>query len=174
MSDRLIPDMPAPALSLPLAGGGTWDLADEKPKCLTMIVVYRGYHCPICKDYLGRLEKLLPAFESAGASVVAVSMDCEERAAKAKKEWGLEKLRVAYAMSESKAGEWGLYLSEAIRPGEADIFPEPGLFWIRPDGRLYLIDIATMPFARPDLELLVKRVPRINDGYPARGTHLAV
>lgn len=173
MSNRLIPDMPAPSLSLPLSGGGVWNLADEKPQSITMIVVYRGYHCPICKGFLGRLEELLPAFEAGGASVVAVSMDGQERAAKAKQEWGLEKLRIAYAMSEEKAREWGLYLSKSIRPGEADIFPEPGLFWIRPDGRLYLIDIATMPFARPDLTLLVERVSRVNEGYPARGTYVA-
>jgi peroxiredoxin len=172
MPDRLIPDMPAPSLDLPLAGGGEWNLSDETPTALTMIVVYRGYHCPICKAYLGKLENLLPAFENAGASLIAVSMDGRERAEKAREEWGLEKLRVAYGMSEEKAREWGLYLSKSIKPTELDIFPEPGLFWVRPDGRLYLIDIGSMPFARPDLELLLERVPRINAGYPARGGYI--
>jgi peroxiredoxin len=171
MSNRLLPDMPVPELALPLAGGGDWNLKNEKPNALTMIVVYRGYHCPICKSYLGKLEKLLPAFEKGGASVIAISMDGAERAELAKQEWGLEKLRIAYGMSADKAREWGLYLSKSVRPAELEIFPEPGLFWVRPDGRLYLVDIGSMPFARPDLELLVERVPRINEGYPARGTY---
>jgi len=170
MTDRLMPDTPAPALSLPLVGGGTWTLAGETPGAVTMIVVYRGYHCPVCKDFLGRLNALVPAFEAAGVPVIAVSMDSAERAARARAEWGLDNLRVGYGMAEATAREWGLYLSDSIKEAEAEIFPEPGLFWVRPDGRLYLIDIATMPFARPDLELLLSKVPAVGNGYPARGT----
>ena len=33
-----------------------------------------------------------------------------------------------------------------------------------------LIDIASMPFARPDLDILLSRVVAIGNGYPARGT----
>jgi peroxiredoxin len=135
-----------------------------------MIVVYRGYHCPICRTYLSQLNDMVENFETAGASVIAISMDTRERAEKAKSEWGLDRLRIGYGMSETDARKWGLWLSSSIRETEPSLFPEPGLFWIRPDGRLYLIDTASMPFARPSLELLVERVPRINERYPARGT----
>ncbi len=37
-------------------------------------------------------------------------------------------------------------------------------------GNLYLIDIASMPFARPDLDILLSKVVAIGNGYPARGT----
>jgi len=55
MSQKLTPDTQAPALKLPLVGGGTFDLAAEKPDNFTMVIFYRGYHCPVCKGYLGGL-----------------------------------------------------------------------------------------------------------------------
>ena len=164
-----MPDTAAPKLEVQLAGGGTWSLADERPETLTMIVVYRGYHCPICKGYLGKLEAMLDRFESQGAAVIAVSMDPRDRAEKARDEWGLARLRIGYGMDLDTALAWGLWITKAIKDTEPDLFPEPGLFWVRPDGRLYLIDVANMPFARPDLDLLAERVTRIN-AYPTRGT----
>lgn len=171
MTNKLTPDEQVPALGVPLSGGGTYDLAAESPENFAMVVFYRGYHCPVCKGYLGKLEPLVKQYEAAGVSVVAVSMDSEERAAKAKAEWGLDTLRVAYGLSEEKAREWGLWISKAIKDAEADIFCEPGLFWVRPDGRLYLADISNMPWSRPDLEFLLSKVPMaVENKYPARGT----
>jgi hypothetical protein len=44
--------------------------------------------------------------------------------------------------------------------------------WIRADGRLYLIDIANMPWARPDLETLMPKAKfAVENNYPARGTN---
>ncbi len=174
MSMKLMPGAQAPALSLPLVGGGTWTLADQTPDAVTMVIVYRGYHCPVCKDFLsGDLDPLVKDFEAAGVSVVAVSMDSEERAAKAKSEWGLDNTPIAYGMTEATARAWGLYISSSIKEAEAAVFPEPGTFWIKPDGSLYLIDIANMPFARPNLKLLLAKVPAVGNGYPARGTKVA-
>ena len=173
MTDKLMPDTQAPSLSQPLVGGGTWTLSEQSPQAFSMIVVYRGYHCPVCKSYLGKLENLASDFEAAGVSLVAVSMDSEERAALAQQEWGLSRIPVAYGLTEEKARQWGLYVSASIKEAEAAIFAEPGLFWVRPDGRLYLVDIANMPFARPDLDLLLEKAPMVGKGYPARGVKTA-
>jgi len=174
MSMKLTPGAQAPALSLPLVGGGTWTLADQTPEAVTMVIVYRGYHCPLCKDFLAdELDPMVPGFEAAGVNVVAVTMDGEERATKAKSEWGLGNTKIAYGMSEATARDWGLYVSSSIKEVEADIFAEPGTFWIKPDGSLYLIDVANMPFARPNLKLLLSKVPAVGMGYPARGTKTA-
>ena len=89
MSQKLMPAEQAPALKLPLVGGGTFDLAAEKPENFTMVLFYRGYHCPVCKGYLGGLTSLLADFESAGFNVVIASMNDEDLAAKAVEEWGL-------------------------------------------------------------------------------------
>ena len=173
MTHKPMPGDKAPALSLPLAGGGTLDLSTLSPGAATMVVFYRGYHCPVCKDYLGRLAAMAPDFAEAGMPVVLVSMDGEARAAKAKDEWGLGDLPVAYGLTEAQAREWGLYITNSIKEAEIPVFNEPGTFWVLPDGTLYLIDIASMPFARPDLDILLGRVPAIGNGYPARGTRAA-
>jgi peroxiredoxin len=171
MSSKLMPDTQAPALSLPLVGGGTWTLADQRPENFTMVVFYRGYHCPVCKAYLGKLNALVETAAAAGVSVVAASMDPEDKAATTKAEWGLDKLDVAWGLSLADVKAWGLYLSTSIKEAENAQFAEPGLFWVRPDGRLYLIDISNMPWSRPDVEFLLSKVAfAVGNAYPARGT----
>lgn len=172
MTMKLTPDTKARSLTVDLVGGGRFDLAAEKPENFTMVVFYRGYHCPLCKAYLQKLNGLVGQSEQAGVSVIALSMDGAERASKSAEEWALPDLRIGYGLSEATARAWGLYISKAIRDGEAEVFSEPGLFWIRPDGRLYLIDISNMPWSRPDVEFLLSKVPfAVENDYPARGNH---
>lgn len=172
MTTKLMPDTQAPALSVPLVGGGTWTLAEQTPKNFTMVVFYRGLHCPVCKSYIGKLDELVGTFADVGVDAIAVSMDTQERAEKTKADWGLSTVRLGYGLSEADARTWGLYVSKAIKEAEAEIFCEPGLFWVRPDGRLYLIDVSNMPWARPDLAFLASKVSfAVENGYPARGGH---
>ncbi len=49
----LMPRQPVPSLDVPTVGGGTWSLSGQTPEKFTMIVFYRGLHCPICSLYLG-------------------------------------------------------------------------------------------------------------------------
>lgn len=170
MSQKPLPGTQAPALSLPLAGGGTYDLGTQTPGAATMVIFYRGLHCPVCELYLGKVAAKAAAFAEAGMPIVLVSMDGHDRAEKARAEWGLDGLPVAYGLTEDQARAWGLYISTSIKDVETAVFCEPGTFWVKPDGTLYLIDIASMPFARPDLDILLSRVVAIGNGYPARGT----
>ena len=41
--------------------------------------VYRGYHCPVCKLYLTKLNGLMDAAAEAGVDTVVVSMDSAEK-----------------------------------------------------------------------------------------------
>ncbi|MBR2573900.1 MAG: redoxin domain-containing protein [Loktanella sp.] len=171
MTHLLIPDAPAPALSLPVVGGGTWTLADQTPGSFTMIVIYRGLHCPVCKTYLTKLSAMMDDARSYGLNVVVASMDGMTRAAQAKADWGLTDIPVAFDLSVADVKNWGLYLSTSIKEAEPAQFAEPGLFWVRGDGRLYLVDISNMPFSRPDLDILIPKAKMAMDNnYPARGT----
>ncbi|MFQ6546405.1 redoxin domain-containing protein [Aestuariibius sp. 2305UL40-4] len=171
MPDTLMPDHPTPALSVPLIIGGHWDLARQSPEAFTMIVVYRGLHCPICKSYLQTLSQHYAAFIGKGFSIFTVSMDGEERAKEAHETWELGDIPMGYGLTRGQAEAWGLYLSQSFKDNEPEVFAEPGLFWVRPDGRLYLTDVSNMPFARPDLGVLLEKADFILDkGYPARGT----
>ena len=172
MTQKLTPDTQAPALTVGLVDGGTWTLNDPAPAFFSMIVFYRGLHCPICRNYLERLNGLVEGFEDLGFSVVAVSMNARAEAEATVRDWDIGNLTVGYGLAEDDARAWGLWLTQAIKHTEAEVFCEPGLFWVRPDGRLYLMDISNMPWPRPDLELLQTKAAFVKEGgYPARGTY---
>jgi peroxiredoxin len=171
----LMPNKPVPALELSLVGGGRFSLAAEKPPHFTMVVFYRGLHCPICRRYLSELETLLPEFTKRGVSVVAVSSDAQDRAEQAKTSWGLPNLRIASGLAIEEARKWGLYISRSKGTTSAgvvepDLFSEPGLFLVRPDGNLYWGTTSTMPFGRPHFNEILQSLDFvISKDYPARG-----
>ena len=168
--NRPTPKHQAPTLIVPLLDGTEWSLANQQPKNFTLIVFYRGLHCPICEKYLKQLEELIPQFEERGVNVIAISMDTEKRARLSRKNWGLEKLTLGYQLSQSKAKEWGLYISEAIKPAEPDFFSEPGLFLVDGNQEVYYSAVNSNPWGRPYLASFVKAVDYIiQSGYPARG-----
>ena len=160
----------APDLDVSLTTGERWRLADQTPDAFTMIVFYRGLHCPVCKGYNQTLNRLVDAYAERGVEAVVVSMDPEGRARQAEEEWGLSALDVGYGLTADQAREWGLYLSEGIKEDEPDLFSEPGLFLVRPDGTLYYGAVNSMPFGRPDLEQLLDALDFVDQhDYPARG-----
>ena len=171
----LFPRQKVPSLALPEVGGGIWRLSDQSPENFTMIVFYRGLHCPICSRYLGDLNAKSGDFASKGVGIVVASSDTEERAGAAKSEWGLDKLSVAYGLDLDAAREWGLYISSGVGKTstgheEPALFSEPGLFLVRPDGSLYFGTTQTMPFARPSFADILGAVGFVLDrNYPARG-----
>ena len=129
----LFPRQQVPDLRVSLAGGGSFDLSRERPANFTLVVFYRGLHCPICKTQVRDLEAKLPEFEKRGVGVVAISSNGHERGEKAKAEWGLSNLRVGYGLDLEAARSWGLYISSGRGPtyagvDEPTLFSEPGLF----------------------------------------------
>ena len=171
----LMPRQKVPDLELPLVGGGTVSLGDDAPETFTMLVVYRGLHCPICSMYLADLNNKIGQFQDKGVKVIVASSDGEERAAEAKEKWGLDKLDIAYGMTLEEGRNWGLYVSSGIGKTSSGFeepaqFLEPGLFFIRPDQTLYFASVQTMPFARPAFGDILKALDFvIAKGYPARG-----
>ena len=57
----LTPGQSVPDLDLELTIGARFQLSKQSPENFTMLVFYRGKHCPICKRYLeelgGKLDK---------------------------------------------------------------------------------------------------------------------
>ncbi|HKJ50269.1 MAG TPA: peroxiredoxin-like family protein [Gammaproteobacteria bacterium] len=170
----LKPRQPVPALEVETLNG-PWSLADQKPENFTMIVFYRGLHCPICGKYVPELDKLVDDFADIGVNCLVLSTDTRERAEQAKADWGLEKLEIGYGVSLEQCREWGLHRSASrgktsIGIDEPAEFNEPGLFVVRPDNTLYWSQISTMPFARPHFrEILGGLKFALEKDYPARG-----
>jgi peroxiredoxin len=164
------PRAKVPSLDLPTVGGGRFDLAAQRPQHFSMLVFYRGLHCPICKSYLRDLDRKLEDFAKRGVVVVAISTDGKDRAERARAEWGIERLAMAYGLTIDQARQWGLFISSSIKAEEPPLFAEPGLFLIRPDGALYCASIQTMPFARPSFGDVLQAVAFVTEkNYPARG-----
>jgi peroxiredoxin len=171
----LFPRQPVPPLDVGLADGGTFDIAAEKPASFTLIVFYRGLHCPICKTQLRELESKLDEFDKRGVAVVAVSSDSRERAEQTRQAWGLTRLRLGYGLDLASARRWRLFISTgrgmtSTRVEEPACFSEPALYLIRPDGALYFGSVQTMPFARPHFSDILPAIDYVlKNNYPARG-----
>ena len=168
----LKPGQTVPDLELPLTIDARFQLSAQQPDAFTMLVFYRGKHCPICKRYLTELGGRLDDFTRRGINVFAISMDSEERAQVTHSEWDTGDLPIAWNLSEDAAREWGLYISQKREESdEPATFSEPGLFLIRPDRTLYFAVTQNAPFTRPPLDELLTGIDYVlENGYPVRGT----
>ena len=154
---------------------GPWSLSSQQPDNFTMLVFYRGLHCPICSKYIQELDRMSGDFAETGITVLALSSDGSVRAQQASDDWGLSNLNIGYDVSVDQARAWGLHRSAgrgktSIGIEEPAEFSEPGLFLIRPDETLYWSQVSTMPFARPHFkEILGALKFALEKDYPARG-----
>lgn len=173
----LMPRQKTPDLSLPLLGGGQFDLSIENAETGTVVCFYRGLHCPICATYLAELEKRTADFAERGVKTIAISSDGQDRTQAMAEKIDAKSLRFGYDLSLSKAKEWGLYISTSrgktsIGIEEPALFSEPGLFMITPQQTLYYGSVQTMPFVRPHFSELVGALDfAIKNDYPARGEY---
>ena len=169
------PRQAVPELEVVTLGGGTWSLSEQSPENFTMVVFYRGLHCPICGRYLRDLDRKIGDFAEKGVEVIMISTDSEERARQAKADWKLEHVTVGYGLGLETARAWGLYVSGGVGKTsvgieEPALFNEPGLFVVRPDGTLYFGTVQTMPFARPNFGEILQALDFVlAKNYPARG-----
>jgi len=149
---------------------GSGDITVGKPKDRwTILIVYRGKHCPRCKKYLNKLNAMLDQW-TAVLDVVVVSGDPKEKAEADLAEFGWN-FTMGYGLTEAQMQSLGLYISDPISEAETDRrFAEPGAFVLKSDGSLMLVDISNGPAARPDLEELLDGVTfNITNDRPTRG-----
>lgn len=171
VSDKLLMDNPAPTLVIKTLDERTWKLADQTPENYTMIVFYRGLHCPVCEQYLTELAQKLDAFTQLGVNVIAVSGDPLDKAEQFRVKANLQRDKIGYSLTRDDMRRWGLYVSQGHFDSEPDLFSEPAVFLIKPDGQLYFANIGTHPFSRVGFDFLLEGleyvIPR---DYPFRGT----
>ena len=160
-----------PELELPLINDARYNLEEQNPDTYSLLIFYRGLHCPVCKKQLSEIQDHLDDFIDRGVNLVAISMDSEERAKKAGDQWDVTSLPIAYDLTEEKAREFGLYISTSVSDKEPDTFSEPGLFLVDKNNKLYFSSVQSMPFARPATKDILNAIDYIEkNDYPARGT----
>ena len=173
----LIPRQAVPALTVPTVAHGDFTLNGPAPERFTLLVFYRGLHCPICAKYLLELGRLQPEFAKRGVEVIALSTDAPDRAKAMADKLKAPDLRMGHSLPLAQARDWGLYTSTSrgktsIGIEEPALFAEPGVFIVRPDGTLYYGAVQTMPFARPHFDELLAAIDfAIDKDYPARGEY---
>lgn len=159
-----------PALKIDLVNDTQWSLQDQSPENFTLIIFYRGKHCPKCKIQLEQLQKKIPDFTERGVNIIAISANTEKIAKETYDEWDIDDVPVGYNFSIDEARKWGLFISEGISDKEPKIFTEPGLFLIDTKGKVYWESIQSMPFGRPAFRDVLGGINYIlKEGYPARG-----
>jgi peroxiredoxin len=172
-----MPRQPVPPLQLPTLDHGVFDLRADAAPNFTLLVFYRGLHCPICLKYLLELGRLQADFEQRGVKLIALSSDTPERARAMADKLKAPGLRMGHSLPLQQAREWGLYVSTSrgvtsIGIEEPALFAEPGVFIVRPDGTLYYGAVQTMPFARPHFDELLAAIDfALSKNYPARGEY---
>jgi peroxiredoxin len=171
MHATLVPGQSVPALTVPLVGGGEFTLNADAPENFTIVMFYRGLHCPICKGQLTDFRAKLHDFTGLGIDVVAVSMNTRVLAEQTARDWDISGLKLGYGLTKDQARTWGLFLSSSIRDGEPAVFSEPGMAIVRPDGTLYHWSVQTAPFGRAKAAELAGNLKYvIENDYPVRGT----
>lgn len=172
---RPTPRRSVPDLRVPLLNGFCWNIAEQTPRCFSMIAYYRGDHCPVCTTYMRELKRLIPEFDKRGISVVAISSDTRERAEMARDNRGLPGIPIDHDLPIATARRWGLYISADRGKSSSDVdepavFSEPGRFVVRHDQTLYWASYATMPFAWPHFNEMLQAFDFVEKSdYPARG-----
>ena len=168
----LTPGHPAPTLSLPTLEHGTLDTGSRDG--WSLLIFYRGLHCPICLRELTAASGQLDAMDALGLDVTAISADDEDRARATQERAGTGAMRIAHSLPLTSAREdWGLWIS-AAREGsqEPERFSEPGHVVISPDGAVWAAWIQSTPFARPPLDDILGGIRFAQEkGYPPRGAY---
>jgi hypothetical protein len=134
----LKPRQPVPALEVDTLDGA-WSLADHNPENFTMVVFYRGLHCPICSKYIGELDKLSGDFAEIGVSVLVLSTDTRERAEQARQNWELSNLNVGYGVTIEQCRDRGTCRIQRARY----IHSTPGRYSLLVPDQHYAVRAAT-------------------------------
>jgi len=170
MTNKLIPGQKVPELEVNILDNKQWKLSEDTFTNMKLVVFYRGLHCPLCKAYIGELDKIIYEFSQLDIEVIAISGDSQEKAKLTKAKWGLKDITIGYNHSVDSMRQWGLYISKGAFPSEPPLFNEPGIFLVKADRTLFFAGVNNEPFARPPLHELISGIRYvITNNYPLRG-----
>lgn len=138
------------------------------------VFIYRGRHCPICAKYLNKLQDNLAAFKKINTKVIAVSADSVEQLNEFySNKIGDVEFPVFAGLSLDVMQSMELLLSTPMASTETDhVFPEPALFVVNAKREIQIVDRASAPFVRPEIDQLLGGIEytQQND-YPIRGNY---
>lgn len=128
------PGQMAPEFRLKGPGGAFYTLSEHRGECPVVLVFYPLAFSSICSHQLPELQKLIPAFERAGAVVYGISVDSHHANAAFARSLGLTFLLLSDWKREASAA-YGVLLPDAGYSGRAT-------FVIGKDGKLLWREIS--------------------------------
>lgn len=170
----LVPSLPVPPLVVETLAHGVFDLAQDHGENGSLVLFYRGLHCPICVEQMALFETLQDRIAALGLASLMVSTNDADKARRTAEQAGVRTARIGHGLSLRAARDaWKLLISQgAGTETEAALYTEPATCLVKPDGTLFASWVQSVPFARPTVEMIVSgleaRLPR---GYPVRGTY---
>lgn len=175
---RLVPGHSLPHVTLHTVQGGVIEVGAPTGKW-QLIVVYRGKHCPVSRNYLASLQQIIYELDDLGVEVLALTADGREKAEafldslRATTETKEITYRIAYGLKLADMHKWGLYVSHPRNIRETEHpFPEPAMFLMNPEGKVQVAEYSNSPFCRPDLRIMIEGIRYIEENdYPVRGTY---
>ena len=174
MVNTLKPNTQFPHVDISTLNDGVVKIGQPNPEKgdWKLVVVYRGKHCPICKNYLTELNGMLDDFAAINVDVIAVSADPKSKAEAMAADIGYSGV-IGYDLSLDQMAQLGVFISDPRSPEETDRpFAEPATFVVRDDEVLQIVDVSNAPFSRPPLQGLLRGLTFIREkDYPIRGTH---
>ena len=160
-----------PDIQFKMMDGSTKQLGGKSSRW-TVLVAYRGDHCPRCKTYIAKLEELAKSYADREVDLYLASMDPEPVAKRTIEEnnWTLP---VAHSMSVEDCQRLSLFLTDHEEGAElSGCYSEPGLYLINPEGLTQVIETSNSPSVRPDLEVVLDGIIGTQDrNLPIRGLH---
>jgi peroxiredoxin len=112
-----------------------------------IIHIYRGKHCPLCRQFLTELNASLEEFTAVGVDFIAISADTQDRAVAQVAEEGW-KFTVGYGLTKEQMHTLGVYSTTPLPTEDVDHeFAEPAFFIVNPEGMMHVISLTTAPSA---------------------------
>jgi peroxiredoxin len=169
----------APDFILPDDSGAPVNLVELRAAGPVVVSFYRGVWCPYCNEDLKALQETLPAFQAAGASLVAISPQTAANSRKAKRQHNLS-FPILSDAGNATANAYGLRFTldpavqtlyrgygvdlPAFNGDESWTLPIPARFVVRADGVIVHAEANPDYTRRPEpedvLSVLAKLAPK--------------
>ena len=120
-----------------------------------IVYIYRGKHCPLCRQFLTELNESLDQLTEMGVDFVAVSADSSEQALEqsSTEKW---KFKVGYGLAPEDMQTLGVYVTEPLSNEDVHhVFAEPAFYIINPERNMHVISLTTAPIIRADVKSLI-------------------
>ena len=140
----------APPVSLPLLGGGTFDLASAIKRGPVVLAFFK-ISCPVCQMAFPYIERIHKQFPKSKLQIVGISQNDAKATAAFAKEYG-----VSFPIALEDTDTFGV-------SNQYGLTNVPTLFLVSPDGK---IELSSVGWAKDEVQTVADAAARSDGGKP--------